>query len=281
MKKSICVLALCLLSISNAFSGNWMDSLEDGKKVAMTTNKLILVDFWATWCGPCRKMDSESWSKEEVSVLMNNYVSVKLDIDQNRSLAQEYGVQGIPYVFILDATGKILYQQMSYKTKSQVMNLLKKYAISTKYMFNEYVYYSKSKTLATTTRLAAKSQDFSLLLKGDLRRAYLNVSNEYLKEAEKLLKRTEKGKYEKLSVKIDLLAIQNVLYRGKTSKALKKLKALEVERLDAFAYAQFCFLNCVVYKQKKDEVNENIWHKKLVETGKLAVFKKKKELLFK
>jgi len=135
MKKSICVLALCLLSVSNAFSGNWMNSLEDGKKVAMATNKLILVDFWATWCGPCRKMDSESWSKKEVSVLMNNYVSVKLNIDENRSLAQQYGVKGIPYVFILDATGKIIYQQMSYKTKSQVMALLKKYAVNTEYMF--------------------------------------------------------------------------------------------------------------------------------------------------
>ena len=60
---------------------------------------------------------------------MDNYVSVKLNIDENRSLAQKYGVQGIPYVFILDATGKVLYQQMSYKTKSQVITLLKKYAI--------------------------------------------------------------------------------------------------------------------------------------------------------
>jgi len=66
-----------------------MSSLEEGKKTAIATNKLILVDFWATSCGPFRRMDSESWSKEEVSELMNNYVSVKLDIDQNRSLAKK------------------------------------------------------------------------------------------------------------------------------------------------------------------------------------------------
>lgn len=257
-----------------------MSSLEDGKKVAMATNKLILVDFWATWCGPCRKMDSESWSKEEVSVLMNNYVSVKLNIDENRPLAQKYGVRGIPYVFILDATGKIIYQQMSYKTKPQVMDLLNKYAVNTEYMFNEYVYYSKSKTLSTTSRLATKTQDFSLYLKGDLRRAYLNVSNEYLKEVEKLLKKDKEAKFEKLVLKMNLLAIQNVLYRGKTKKALRKMNELNVEKLDAYAYAQFCFLNCVVYKQKKDELNEKIWRQKLVETGKSASFKKKMELLF-
>lgn len=280
MKKSIYVLALCLLSMSNAFSGNWMNSLEDGKKIAMATNKLILVDFWATWCGPCRKMDSESWSKEDVSLLMNNYVSVKLNIDENRSLAQKYGVQGIPYVFILDATGKILYQQMSYKTKPQVMTLLKKYAINTEYMFNEYVYYSKSKTLSTTSRLAAKSQDFSLHLKGDLRKAYLNVSNEYLNEAEKLLKKEKGTKFEKLALKMNLLSIQNVLYRGKAKKALKMMGDLNVDELSGYTYAQFCFLNCVAYKYKKDEVNEDIWQQKLMSTGKSASFKKKMELLF-
>jgi len=280
MKKSIYVLALCLLPMSNAFSGNWMNSLEDGKKIAMATNKLILVDFWATWCGPCRKMDSESWSKEDVSLLMNNYVSVKLNIDENRSLAQKYGVQGIPYVFILDATGKILYQQMSYKTKPEVMTLLKKYAINTEYMFNEYVYYTKSKTLSTTSRLAAKSQDFSLYLKGDLRKAYLNVSNEYLKEAEKLLKKEKGAKFEKLALKMNLLSIQNVLYRGKAKKALKMMGDLNVDELSGYTYAQFCFLKCVAYKHKKDEVNEDVWQQKLIGTGKAANFKKKMKMLF-
>ena len=280
MKKSICVLTFCLLSMSNVFSGNWINTLEGGKKLAMATNKLILVDFWATWCGPCKKMDSESWSKEEVSVLMNNYVAVKLDIDQNRSLAQNYGVRGIPYVFILDATGKIIYQSMSYKTKSQVITLLKKYAVNTKYMFNEYIFYSKNKTLSTTARLAAKSQDFSLYLKGDVRRAYLNVSNEYLIEAKKMLKKESATKFEKLSIKMNLLAIQNILYRGKTKKALKKIEELNIEKLDTFTYAQYCYLKCVVYKQKNDTTNENIWQQKLVETGKSVGFEKKIKLLF-
>jgi len=119
-----------------------------------------------------------------------------------------------------------------------------------------------------------------LYLKGDLRRAYLNVSNEYLKEAEKLLKKEKGAKFEKLALKMDLLAIQDVLYRGKTKKALKKINELNVEKLDAYAYAQFCFLNCIVYKQKKDGHNESIWQQKLVKTGKSANFMKKMGLLF-
>ena len=101
-----------------------------------------------------------------------------------------------------------------------------------------------------------------------------------LKEAKKLLKKEKGDKFDKLTLKMDMLVIQSNLYKGKTNKAFKRMNELDVDKLEGYTYSQFCFLNCIFYKQKKDEVNESIWQQKLLDTGKSTSFKKKMELLF-
>ena len=95
MKKYI-LLIVVLAQTVIALANNLNDSLEDAKKVALGANKMILVDFYADWCGPCKKMDIESWNKEEVKEISSNYVFVKIDIDQYRSVAQSFGIKSIP-----------------------------------------------------------------------------------------------------------------------------------------------------------------------------------------
>ena len=77
----------------------------DFREVVLKSDKPVLVDFWATWCPPCRQMGPI------VDQLADDYegkaVVAKLDVDENPATAQTYGVSSIP-TFIIFKDGDIV-----------------------------------------------------------------------------------------------------------------------------------------------------------------------------
>ncbi|MBM3459429.1 MAG: thioredoxin family protein [Armatimonadetes bacterium] len=83
----------------------WHPTYEAGLKEAAASGKPILVDFSAPWCGPCRKMEEETFRDPTVRGLLTRVVCVKLNVDQEPPLAAQFGVQSIPRLLLLPARG--------------------------------------------------------------------------------------------------------------------------------------------------------------------------------
>ncbi|MEG0467073.1 MAG: thioredoxin family protein [Mucinivorans sp.] len=113
MKKLLLILAFAISGLVAAAQGtNFEDgSLADGLKTAGNENKLVFVDVYTTWCGPCKYMSSTIFPSEEVGKVMNgSFVSLKIDAEQGEGLdvAKTYSVKAYPTMLILDKTGKEL-----------------------------------------------------------------------------------------------------------------------------------------------------------------------------
>lgn len=120
MKKLVLVLALVIATISTTFAATPAENspvlkvTNDNFEQLASKHQLLVIDFWAPWCGPCRAIAP---ILEELAAEYAGKVAVgKCNVDENRQLTSRFGVQGIPAIFFLK-NGKIVDQQVGYCQK--------------------------------------------------------------------------------------------------------------------------------------------------------------------
>jgi thioredoxin 1 len=83
----------------------------------------VLVDFWATWCAPCKAIAP---ALEELATQYKGQVKiVKVDVDENQQFAQQYGVRSIPNL-LLFKNGKVVDQLVGAQPKAKLEDSIKK-----------------------------------------------------------------------------------------------------------------------------------------------------------
>jgi thioredoxin 1 len=89
----------------------------------LKSDKPVLVDFWATWCAPCRAIAP---SVEELAKTYDGKVKVgKLNIDEQQGVAQQYGIRSIPTLLVFKG-GKVVGQIVGAVPKNKIEDALKK-----------------------------------------------------------------------------------------------------------------------------------------------------------
>ena len=88
---------------------------------SVTSSGLVLVDFWATWCGPCRM---QAPILEELDEQLGDKVKIcKLDVDDEPAIAQRFGVMSIPTLMVF-RNGEMISKEVGVHTVEQLMTML-------------------------------------------------------------------------------------------------------------------------------------------------------------
>jgi thioredoxin 1 len=91
----------------------------------ISSDKPVLVDFFAEWCGPCKMM--APILKQTKDAVGDQATIIKVDVDKNPETAQEFGIQGVP-TLILFKQGKILWRQSGVVQSNALVQVVKQFA---------------------------------------------------------------------------------------------------------------------------------------------------------
>ncbi len=93
---------------------------ENFQEVVENAEGIVLLDFWASWCGPCKMIAPYV---EEVAQERDDITVGKIDVDAQPELAIKFGITSIPTLVVMEK-GKVITQALGYRPKQDILKLL-------------------------------------------------------------------------------------------------------------------------------------------------------------
>ncbi len=95
-------------------------TIKDFQEEVLNSRQKVLVDFWASWCGPCRMV---SPIVDEIARERSDIKVVKINVDEQPELAAAYQVMSIPTLMVFK-DGKVINRSMGARPKQQILEML-------------------------------------------------------------------------------------------------------------------------------------------------------------
>ena len=93
-----------------------MDDHEKALEESKSEDKPLMIYFYTGWCSWCKKLERETYSNDQVASLLNdNFICLKINVEDHPSLMAEYRIPGFPTVIFLSAEGEEMGRIMGYK----------------------------------------------------------------------------------------------------------------------------------------------------------------------
>ena len=225
MNKIVLSLVFILISFTaisaqgiSFYKGSWEEALIE----AQAQDKIIFVDAYAKWCGPCKRMAKNVFTQDKVGAFFNdNFINLKLDMEEAEGLTfgKNYPVTAFPTLFFLDSEGNILKKSVGGKQAEDLIEL-GRMAIKSFDRSDQYA-----------ERYEEGERDFDLVYN-------------YIKELNKVSKPSLKISNEYLDSKPDISNKQKALFLTEAvlesdSKLFDELLALKSEAIAATSEEEF------------------------------------------
>lgn len=154
------------------FHGSWEEALEEAKK----TDKVIFVDAYAKWCGPCKAMARNVFTQKEVGEYFNdNFINIKMDMEEKEgiSFGRKFPISAYPTLFFISNEGELIKKSVGGKQADALLSLAKN-ALSGYDKSGQYV-----------DQYEAGNRDFDLMLNyvtelNKVGKPSLKISNDYM-----------------------------------------------------------------------------------------------------
>ena len=272
MKRISLLIFNCLLLIQLSgqgiefFEGTWKEALA----VAEKEGKAVFVDAYAVWCGPCKRMAKDVFTKKEVGEFFNeNFINLKLDMEKADGLnfGSKYPVYAYPTLYFLAGDGEILKSHKGGQSVAGLINLAKS-ALRSNDTSGDYV-----------EEYEAGNRDFDLMLNyvtalNKVGKPSLKISNDYVSSkpditdmqlAEFLMAAVVDADSKLFDLLIEL---ENEAVKGSSTEEFKKTietavlktveKAVEFEYPDLFHNAIDKYVSTKVPEKEKFELEASM-----------------------
>lgn len=126
------IIAVVPATAAQAAHVNWSEDEELALQKANQSGQLVLMKFTADWCGYCRKMEKETFTRPAVADIVNrNFVPVLVDADKHKQLVEHLQIEGLPAILVVSPQMVILERIKGYQTEEKLMPTLT--AVSARY----------------------------------------------------------------------------------------------------------------------------------------------------